>query len=36
VSEPLPTDQEGEELERELHLEHMAEIIIDETQQITE
>jgi hypothetical protein len=36
VSEPVPTDKEVEELEHELYLEHMAQIIIDEIQQITE
>jgi hypothetical protein len=32
VSEPVPTDKEVEELEHRRHLEHMAEIVIDETQ----
>jgi hypothetical protein len=36
VSDPVPTDEEVEELEHKLHLDHMAEIIIDEMQQITE
>jgi hypothetical protein len=36
VSEPLPTEEEVEELEHGLHLEYMAEIVIDEMQQRTE
>jgi hypothetical protein len=34
VSEPVPKNEEGEELEYELYQEHMAEIIIGEMQQI--
>jgi hypothetical protein len=36
ASEPVPADEEVEELEPELYLKHMAEIAIDEMQQITE
>jgi hypothetical protein len=36
VSEPIPTDEEGEEIKHEQYLEHMAEILIDEMHQITE
>jgi hypothetical protein len=36
LSEPVPTDEEIEEVEHELHLEPMAENIIDQMQQITQ